>query len=202
MAQELLLIAYDDATGRAKPGGSVELDCGVAGAVLQELSLAGRIGLVDGRVTVLDPTPVGDPETDAALARIAGEEKGRKPDWWVSRLRFGLRNRELARLVDSGLLRLERRAVLRLFSSRRYFAVQAGIRSATRSQLERVVVHGGVPDARTAGLAALLNASGLARRTFPELGRKQLKIRMNELSEGQWVSAAVRKAIQSLQSSA
>jgi hypothetical protein len=64
------------------------------------------------------------------------------------------------------------------------------------------VVHGGVPDARTAGLAALLNASGLGRRTFPELDRRQLKIRMSELSEGQWVSVAVRKAIQSLQSSA
>jgi hypothetical protein len=66
-------------------------------------------------------------------------------------------------------------------------------------------VHGGVPDARTAALAALLNASGLGRRTFPELDRRQLKIRMSsmsELNEGQWVSAAVRKAIQSSQSSA
>ena len=63
------------------------------------------------------------------------------------------------------------------------------------------MVHGGVPDARTAGLAALLNAAGLARRTFPELDRRQLKIRMGELGEGQWVGSAVRKAIQSLQSS-
>jgi hypothetical protein len=201
LADELLLIAYDDTTGRAKPGGSIELDCGVAGAVLQELSLAGRIDLVGGLVTVLDPTPVGDPDSDAALERIAGAEKARKPDWWVSRLRFGMRNRMLARLVESGVLRTERRGVLWLFSSRRYFAVQAGIRSATRARLERVVVHGGEPDARTAALASLLNASGLARRTFPELDRKQLKIRMSELSEGQWVSAGVRKAIQSSQSS-
>jgi hypothetical protein len=204
LAEELLFIAYDD-TGRAKPGGSIELDCGMAGAVLQELSLAGRIGLVDGKVTILDATPVGDLESDAALGRIAGAEKGRKPDWWVSRLRFGMRNRMLARLVDSGALRMERRDVLWLFSSRRYFAVQAGVRTGIRARLEHVVVHGGVPDARTAALAALLNASGLARRTFPEVDRRALKTRMGELgepSEGQWVSAAVRKAIQSSQSSA
>jgi Golgi phosphoprotein 3 (GPP34) len=133
LAEELLLIAYDDVTGRAKQGGSIELDCGVAGAVLQELNLAGRIDVVGGLVTVLDPTPVGDPDSDAALERIAGEAKGRKPDWWVSRLRFGMRNRMLARLVDSGVLRMERRGVLWLFSARRYFAVQPGIRSATPS---------------------------------------------------------------------
>jgi hypothetical protein len=200
LAEELLRIAYDD-TGRAKPGGSIELDCGMAGAVLEELSLAGSIDVVGGLVSVLDPAPLGDPDSDAALERIAGAEKARKPDWWVSRLRFGIRNRMLARLVDSGALRMERRDVLWLFSSRRYFSVQAGVRSAISTQLERVVVHGGEPDARTAALASLLNASGLARRTFPELDRRQLKTRMTELSEGRWVGAAVRKAIQSIQSS-
>jgi hypothetical protein len=199
--EELLLLAYDEVTGRSKPGGSIELDCGIAGAVLHELRLAGRIDVVGGLVTVLDPTPVAEPECDAVLGRVAAAEKGRKPDWWVSRLRFGMRNRLLARLVDGGVLRMERRDVLWLFSARRYFAVDTGIRSAARARLERVVVHGGEPDARTAALASLLSATGLARRTFPEQDRKQLKTRMGRLGEGDWVSAAVRKAIRSIQSS-
>lgn len=201
LPEELLLIAYDQVTGRAKPGGAIELDCGVAGAVLLELSLAGRIDVVDGKVSVLDPAPIGDPESDAVLERIAGAEKRRKPDWWVSRLRFGMRNRLLARLVERGVLRMEQRHVLWLFSVRRYVAIDTGIGSAARSRLERVVVHHGEPDARTAALAALLNVCGLARWTFPEIDRRQLKIRMNQLSEGQWAIAAVRTAIQSIQSS-
>jgi hypothetical protein len=47
-------------------------------------------------------------------------------------------------------------------------------------------------------MASLLNTSGLGRRTFPELGRGQLKARMGELCEGQWTSPAVRQAIQSI----
>ena len=180
--EQLLLIAYDE-NGRAKTGGSIELDCGLAGAVLLELSLAGRIHLVDGKVEAPDRTPVGDPEIDAALERIAAEGKRRKPDWWVSRLRSGMRNRLLARLVDGGQLQLELHDLLWLFSVRRYVPSATGVRSTTRARLDRVVVHNGEPDARTAGLAALVNASGLARRTFPDYDRKQLKVRMRELSE-------------------
>jgi hypothetical protein len=199
LAQELLLIAYDDVTGRPKVG-VLELDCGLAGASLSELRLAGRIDLVDGRVRVLDSAPTGDPDSDVVLARIAAEAKVRRPDWWVGKLRHGQRLRLLDRLVDGGVLRMERQKVMLLFSSRRYFAIHAGIRSATRLRLERVVVHGGEPDARTAALAALLDACGQARRTFPELDRNQLKHRMGQLSEGQWVGAAVRKTIQANQS--
>jgi hypothetical protein len=176
LAQELLLIAYDDA-GRAR-GGSIELDCGIAGAALSELSLAGRIDLVDGRVRVIDNAPTGDPDSDAALARIAAEGSGRKPDWWIGKLRHGQRNRLLNRLVDRGVLRMELQNVLWLFSVRRYFAMDPRIRSVTRSRLEYAVLRGGDPDARTAALVALLNACGLTRRAFPELDRKQLKIRM------------------------
>ena len=199
LAQELLLIAIDDA-GRTR-GGSTELDCGIAGAALSELSLAGRIGVVDGRVRVTDSAPTGDPESDAALARIAGETKARKPDWWVDKLRHGQRNRLLARLVEGGVLRMERQDVLWLFSLRRYFAIDPRVTSVTRLRLEHVVVRGGHPDARTAALVTLLHACGLTRRAFPELDGKQLKTRMGELGDGQWVGAAVRKAIDSLQSS-
>jgi hypothetical protein len=199
LAHELVLVAFDD-QGRVR-GGSIELDCAIAGAALSELSLAGRIDVVDGRVRVIDPAPIGDPESDAALARIAGETKAHKPDGWVAKLRHGQRNRLLTRLVDGGMLRMELQDVLRLFSVRRYFATDPRVTSVTRLRLEHVVVRGGDPDARTAALVALINACGLTRRTFPELDRKQRKTRMRQLGEGQWVGAAVRKAIESLQSS-
>jgi hypothetical protein len=201
LPEELLLLGYDDVTGQAKMG-SIELDCGLAGAVLVELRLAGRIDVIDGRVAVLDPTPVGDAESDAVLARIAGEQKRRKPDWWVAKLRHGMRNRLLARLIDRGVLRMQLQELLWGFSVRRYFAIDSGITSTARSRLERVVVHNLDPDARTAALATLLNVCGVARRVFPDLGRKQLKVRMAQLAEGQWPSVAVRDAIRSIQSSA
>jgi hypothetical protein len=200
LAQELLLISYDEA-GRPR-GGSIALDCGIAGAALSELSLEGRIDLGGGLVRVTDPAPIGDPESDAALARIAGEATGRKPDWWVGKLRHGQRNRLLARLVERGVLRMEVQDVLWLFSVRRYFVVDPRTSSATRLRLEHVVVRGGDPDARTAALVALISACRLTGRAFPGLDRKQRRIRIRQLRGGQWVGPAVRKAIHKLQNSA
>jgi hypothetical protein len=201
LPEQLLLIAYDGVTGRSAAGGQIALDCGVAGGVLAELALAGRIVVVDGKVNVVDPSSVGDPLFDEVLGRIVGEQKQRKPDWWVARTRWGIRNKMLARLTDRGVLQRQRHAVLRVFSVRRYPAIDSGVASNIRSRLELVVVHRGSPDPRTDTLAALLNACGLARRTFPEVDRKQLKIRMGELGEGQWTADAVRQAIRSIQSS-
>jgi hypothetical protein len=197
LAEELLLIAYDHKTGRASTG-SAELDCGLAGAVLLELTLAGRIDVIDSKVRVLDTAPTGEPLTDGALVRIARERKARKPEWWVGKLRSGLRVGLVARLTERGVLRLERHRVMGLFPVRRYPSVDPALENAARARLELAVVKGVEPDARTAALASLLDACGLAKRTFPELDRRQLKARMKEINEGQWAGAAVRKAIQSI----
>ena len=198
LAEELLLIAYNDETGKASTG-AAELDCGLAGAVLLELALAGRIDVVDGKVTVLDPAATGEPVTDSALARISHERKARKPEWWVGKLHSKLRPRVLARLTERGVLRLERHRVMGLFPVQRYPSVDPAVESAARARLDLAVVKGVEPDARTAALASLLHACGLAKRTFPDLDRRQLKARMKEINEGQWAGAAVRKAIQSIQ---
>src|ERR1044072_8144044 len=116
IAEEVLLLAYDEEQGRQLIGSS-ELDGALGGAVLAglaaalggallaELTVGGRIDLADKKVTVLDATPVGDEELDAALARIAAESKARKPEWWVQRLHSGkLRRRLLSRLAERGVL--------------------------------------------------------------------------------------------------
>ena len=143
-----------------------------------------------------DQTPVGDPVVDAVLKRVAGQQKRRKPEWWVEKLRPGIRDRLLAQLADRGVLRIQPEKVLWVFPVRRYPAIDSRIESAARVRLQYVIVHHGEPDTRTAALASLLNACRLARRTFPDLDRRQLKARMGQLGEGQWTSDAVRKAIQ------
>ena len=56
LAEELLLLAYDDQTGKAT-GSRIGLDLGMAAAVLVDLALAGRVAYVDGYLKVIDPTP-------------------------------------------------------------------------------------------------------------------------------------------------
>ena len=97
LAEELLLLAYDDQTGKAT-GSRIGLDLAMSAAVLVDLALAGRIAYQDGYLTVLDPSPIGDPIADAVLAKAAGDEP-HTPAQWLQRLRHRLRTRVLEDLV-------------------------------------------------------------------------------------------------------
>src|SRR5215212_3097515 len=103
LAEELLLLAYDDETGKAT-GSRIGLDLAMSAAVMIDLALAGRIAYVDGFLKVIDPTPIGDPIANAVLAKAAADDP-HTPAQWLQRLRHGLRARVLGDLVERGVVR-------------------------------------------------------------------------------------------------
>jgi hypothetical protein len=190
MAEELLLLAYREDTGRPWIG-SVELDAAVAGTLLAELATCGRIALDGKQVVVADPTPPGDEELDAALARMAAEARRRRPDWWVGKLKGSkLRKRLITRLTTRGILTQQRVRILGVFPAWRFPALDPGAGRAVRDRIADVLA-GAEPDARTAALLAVLHAAKLDRKVFPDADRG----RIAQITEGDWVGDAVRRAI-------
>ena len=59
IAEEVLLLAHSEEEGRQLIGSS-ELMASLAGAMLAELALAGKVALSEQKVTVTDPAPMGD----------------------------------------------------------------------------------------------------------------------------------------------
>src|SRR5690348_15143038 len=101
IAEDLLLLLYDDQTG--KPiAGSPGLDYALAGAVLIELTLNRKLDITAdgrGRLQVLDATPTGDPILDERLAYVA-ERPGKKPKNQIGPLSKRLRDQLLTRLAE------------------------------------------------------------------------------------------------------
>lgn len=64
-----------------------------------------------------------------------------------------------------------------------------------RQRLHDAVVLGATPDARTAALASLVKALGLRREVFPDADRRATDRRLEELSEGEWAGAAVKRSL-------
>jgi Golgi phosphoprotein 3 (GPP34) len=84
LAEDLLLLVADDASGRLTADG-VQVDAGLGGANLVELTLPGKVDVSGeqdqgkrGRIIVRNPSPPGDDVLGAAL-RILVERQGRKP---------------------------------------------------------------------------------------------------------------------------
>ena len=154
LAEELLLLAYDDQTGKAT-GSRIGLDLGMSAAVLVDLALAGRIAYVDGYLKVIDPSPIGDPIADAVLAKAADDEP-HTPAQWLQRLRHRLRTRVLEDLVARGVIRDVDETQLGAIHVHRYPTTDPAYEAEIRRRLADALVGDSICDERTAALATLL----------------------------------------------
>ena len=190
LAEELLLLAYDDQTGKAT-GSRIGLDLAMAAAVLVDLALAGRVAYVGGNLTVTDATPTGDPIADEVLARAAADEP-HTPAQWVQRLRHGLRNRVLADLVQRGVMRDVDETQLGYIHVHRYPTVDRAFETEIRARLAEALITDAIPDERTAALATLLTAARMepALRLPPEDAERAHQ-RLEEIASGAGFSGGV-----------
>ncbi|WP_329108844.1 GPP34 family phosphoprotein [Micromonospora sp. NBC_01699] len=200
LAEELLLIGYGDDGSPAAD--SSWLDYGLAGAVLVELAIAGRLSPVDGVLRVLDPTPTGDPVVDRGLAEIVGSRTELSALNWVNRLREWVRDAVLDRLVERGLLRRTEQRVLWVFPTTRFPSGSDGQPAAeldARHRLLRALDGATPPDPRTHALWALVCGTGLVASAFPGRAPDEVKRRLDALGEPQWADRAVRDALAELE---
>ncbi len=198
LADELALLAYDDDGTRRLSQPS--LGYGLAGAVLVELTIAGRIDVVDKRVAALSTAPIGHPVLDKALHTIA-DDKLRKPKDWVERLGKGLTDDVLDGLADAGILRREQDKVLWVFPRTRFPSpggVEPPLETEVRRRLDAAITATGPVDPRTAALCSIIQAVNFDSKVFTQ-PRAQVKARLKEITEGNWAADAIRKAIQEVQ---
>ncbi|PZG12402.1 GOLPH3/VPS74 family protein [Nonomuraea aridisoli] len=190
IAEELLLLALSEDKGRPLVS-TAQLDPALAGALLAELAVGDRVELSDKKVTVKDPSPLGDDELDAVLARVVAQEKVKSPVWWVQKLQSGkLRQRLLSRLAALGVLSEERGKVLGVFPVTRWPEAHPGVEADVRERVSAVLA-GADPDARTAVLISVAHAASVVRKAFPDAD----KARVKEIAEGAWAADAVAKTI-------
>ncbi|GAA2393796.1 hypothetical protein Cme02nite_64570 [Catellatospora methionotrophica] len=195
LAEQLVLLSYDDATGRPLVPIN-HIDCGIEGAVLLSLANAGRIVIRRGHVEVADHTPTGDPSQDAALDEISDDNKGHAPDWWIYHLASPHhRQRLLDNLVGKGVLRREDHRVVGVFHRPRYPMIDPTAEKAMVDRIRNVVNRIAEPDRDSVSLLALSHTMLLDRHYFPEINHDDMRHRVMELAEGEWAAPAVGKVI-------
>ncbi|MGI5243810.1 GOLPH3/VPS74 family protein [Dactylosporangium sp. CA-139066] len=157
LAEELLLLAYDDESGRAT-GSTIGLDLGMAAAVLVELALAGRLVYVGGTIMATNPAPIGEPIADEVLSRVAADTP-HTPDSWIQRLRHGLRDRVLADLCARNVIcDVDETTMDGFIHLHRYPTIDPTVEGEVRERLSAALIGTDAPDERTAALATLVAA--------------------------------------------
>jgi hypothetical protein len=208
IAEEYLLLALDERTGKLRVGSDV-LGPALGGALVVELALRERIGVTPyeagwnkrGRVTIISMTPTDDPELDAALAKLA-ENEGRKVKDLLSeystkkrRLSHGVRERLLERLAASGAVVRTEGTILGFIPRTTWPAGDPADEEDVRRRLQAALVEGTTPTERTVALIALLQVTGLLPKVVTTEDKKALKNKAKELTSGDWAAKAVKDAI-------
>ncbi len=197
-AEEILLLALDDESGRFVRMGAQGLGYPLAGAVLMDLALRGKIDADLEKVEVIDASPTGEKLLDGPLERMAGESESFSAREWVGRLlpeADAVEEGALSRLVERGILRLEEKKILWVFKERRYPMVDDTEEKEVKRRLVDVLLSDVIPSPRDVALIALVDACDLlgtilSAREVERVGPRVEQIRKLDLI-GQAMTSAV-----------
>jgi Golgi phosphoprotein 3 len=169
LAEELLLIAFDDDRGVVLTCDAI-LDYGLVGAVLSDLILQNRLSIEQGKVVVVQKAATGDDILDSMLTQIDAAPPKAPQEWVVglSGESEHLRDRLLERLIDKGILRREEHKVLWVLSSPHYPMQDRSSELESRDRIRAAVINGKQPDPRTTALISLVKACKLIGEVFSE----------------------------------
>jgi golgi phosphoprotein 3 len=123
LADEIIVLMLRDDTGAIKPARAASANIAIAGGLLMELALLGRIDTDLTSLFIVDPNPVGDELLDHVLREIAAQPVKQSSMWWINQLGVhggDLSGTVLGRLVEAGILREEDRQFLWVLSRRAY----------------------------------------------------------------------------------
>lgn len=183
LVEDLVILAVG-AKPRGGPGNGklpLRLRYGLRGAVLVALALAGRVEVADGQIVVRDPSPLGDPSLDEALAGLTALHAVPAAEWMADSP-AGFVVGCFERLEAAGVLRSE--TVWLLFIARRkgYRLVDPGYFEKLRAALRTAVTDTSPADSGMAALAGLVHAGDLAQLLYPGRENMPVRARLAELA--------------------
>lgn len=206
LAEEYLLLALDDASGRPLLSAQ-HLQFALAGASVAELTLSGALNVSDGadggrkgRFHVTGRATPSDP-LQREILDLMHERRPKDAIRKIGQGSFAKRLRETLQkgLAARGVLREEQIKILGLFPSTAWPAhdpaPEAGVRERVLLALTGSEPGSLQPGGPTAALISLLLATDLIRKVFPDQDHGALKRRAKEIAASEWAGAAVKRAI-------
>lgn len=201
LAEDLVLLALDDDTGRVLPVDDLGYRHALAGAVLMDLALRGRIDRNPEMLQVTDTTPTNEGLLNHWL-RIIGEDSESLPaKVWISRLAIESEEIEaaaLARLVERGILAEEEKRILWVFETRRYPTIDGREEMEVKRRIIDVLMSEDPPRQADALLVGLVDDARLLPHLLSETEARRCAPRVAEVRNSDALGREVAEIIEHL----
>ena len=201
-AEEILLVSLDDETGKFFPMGPQGRRYPLAGAVLMDLALRGRIDNDLERLIVIDSKPTGEQILDGPLAEIVAEHEPHDAMFWIERLAGRsdeIEDLGLRRLTERGIVRRQEKRILWMFETRRYPLIDDREEKEVKRRLLDILLSDELPSPRDVVLICLVDACDLLPRILSAREVEHVAPRVAQLRKLDLLGQAMTQAIQRLQ---
>lgn len=183
LAARVFLITHDEFSGKSHISHDL-LACGLVGALLAELVIAGRLTMSQGRVVVTDASDIGpDSITAYVMESIRRQATSHTVRTWTNHLGDPLYKLVGRQLVDQGILRREAGRGLLRQRPDRFPAVDLLRAAAPRIRLEHMIRNPREMDLAGGVMAALIWALGADRILDPAIDRGAARELIDEVVE-------------------
>ena len=199
LPEAVLLLAIDERSGAIRGAG--ELRFGLAGGMLIELRLHGRLVSEGRSLTVVDRLHTGDPLLDEVLSLMRQTSAPRPVRSWLLRITRAIHDllpRYLDRLARNGIVRHEQSRTLGLFSTDYYPLLALGSRYALTERLRQITLADARAEPRELALLRLLEACGLLDALFARAELRLVRSRLVTYSTDERLSLMIAAEVASL----
>lgn len=200
LIDQLTLLALDDHKGDLIPD-STTFSYALAGALILELALEGRIDLSDEIVKVRDRSKTGDAILDQFLAMIYESKKERKVRSWIDRIgqkSEQIKKETIAKLIDQRILEKREEKILWVFNVDKYPTQNPKPENQLRGRLYDIVINHHTPDLKEIMILNLVESCRLEREVFGKEHAKVFKKEMKRIKEDDQISSSVNKSIKEI----
>lgn len=208
-AEELMVLLSDDEVIDLVAVPERTLRYALAGALLLDLALAGRIDTDRDTLFIADDTPLDDDLLDPVLAEIVQESEHQNTEYWARHLAQNsqdLHDQVMERLVDRGIMEKDDGGVFALARrvTRSYrlptSSEEEGRMSETRTyaRILRVLYSDEIPETREIAIISLAHACDLFRLVLDSTEYKEVEKRVELISRLELSVHAVLDAVRTL----
>ncbi len=197
-AEEIMLLLLDDEGERFLRVPDWSLRYALAGGVLMDLAMEDRIDTDLEKLTLVDPTPLGDDILDPVLADIAASTGTHDARYWVEQAAgraYETREAAMERLIARGILEQREDRMLWMFRSRRYPPVDGIAEIEVKLRIMEVLFAEVVPTPRDVVIICLADACGIFNELLSSEDLREVQPRIELVRGMDLIGRAVMAAV-------
>lgn len=202
LAEQLLLLALDDESGKLLPLPERSFDYALAGAVLADLTRVGRLKVSGDSIEILNTEPVQSPAEDFGLLELeqAVVQSLRGALSHLAADVNGLRNRLTSQLVEKGVLSKQQQDFLWVFHFSRYPLADKAAENAIKQRLRNRILMSEIPATESDHLLiALLHVCQLEKLILSDSERREQADRIAAIARHDRIGSAVQACLDEIQ---